>query len=1068
MKLKPLLLSILFCLPLSFEVATRAEDTQVERYKTSNNSKEKIQQDLEKKLQNSYKEISAGNFKKAEEILLKALAISKKEYGENHIDTAIVMRELANTYRGQKRFEDAEELLLLTLKILKATDNLDSLLESYVLTDMSFVYSERRDFKKAELLLLRSLEIKENSKTAKQENIATVLNHLATNYSDQFLFEKAEPLYLRSLKIREEKYGIKHPRVADTLNEMSIMYLRKGLTKKAEHLLLKAIEIKENTLGKDHFRVGALYSNLSAHYSRRRMYNESIKALEKSSKIFEKIYGKENYYVHRNQHRFGYKLIRQGLFHEGEKTLLKILKEKEKKYGMYHKNLAYDLINLIGIYNTYGLLEKNKKLINRASIIANKFDDDSDFKIDFRRDKGAFYKDLGLKLGNPKYLDLAESVMKENLEVVNKKHGKDSHASAKIKSDLSIFYISTKSFSKASKYLQESLKFHRQNFGENDLRTIGQENIYGRYLQEQGLFKEAHKYFKNAYNKYKKSDENSNQNDLISKTIRANLGLNYLYQNKYKKGHSVLEPLLREQILNTQINSSQIIKSDRRNFKDKQLYFFDYIFSYIFKSKPLLELAFLYKINSHGLLEELAKREELIELSKKEHKNLLQDLYVLAKQISSINLSKDKRLILQKEKELLEKTLYGLIPEIKPQIVEIGSVAKTIPINGLLISYHQIPKVDINDLRYEGEEFIAFILQPNNNIEVIDLGSATTIEEKVKKALKATENNYADQQQLWDEVSQLVITPLAKQLEGKDQIFISPDAELNRVPFAALKYPNTNQFLGESKKIRLLTTGRELLELANNSTKNNQKPLVVANPSFDLDSAPITSSETLIASQKRSGDLLSRKWKVLPGTEKEGKAIAQITDAKLLTQKQATAIAIQKANTPQIFHIASHAYYLPPEENEIENPLLRSGIVLAGANNPESNEQDDGYLTALEVTKLDLKGTQMVVVSGCESGKGDIQSGEGVYGLKRAIAVAGARSSLLSLWKVDDAATAAFMESFYQKLKDGQGRADALLETQKDFRGKKITSEDPLMDWSDPYYWAAFQLSGDWTPIEGL
>ena len=101
----------------------------------------------------------------------------------------------------------------------------------------------------------------------------------------------------------------------------------------------------------------------------------------------------------------------------------------------------------------------------------------------------------------------------------------------------------------------------------------------------------------------------------------------------------------------------------------------------------------------------------------------------------------------------------------------------------------------------------------------------------------------------------------------------------------------------------------------------------------------------------------------------------------------------------------------------------------------------------------------MVVVSGCESGKGDIQAGEGVYGLKRAIAVAGARSSLLSLWKVDDAATAAFMQSFYQRLKAGVGRADALAATQKEFRNYKIPG------WRHPYVWAAFQLSGDWRPI---
>ena len=144
----------------------------------------------------------------------------------------------------------------------------------------------------------------------------------------------------------------------------------------------------------------------------------------------------------------------------------------------------------------------------------------------------------------------------------------------------------------------------------------------------------------------------------------------------------------------------------------------------------------------------------------------------------------------------------------------------------------------------------------------------------------------------------------------------------------------------------------------------------------------------------------------------------------------------------------------------IENPLLRSGIVLAGANQPNSNPNDDGYLLALEVAKLEWQGTELAVISGCESGKGDIQSGEGVYGLKRAIAVAGARSSLLSLWKVDDRSTAAFMKSFYQRLKKGEGRADALAATQKEFKNHSIPG------WRHPYVWAAFQLSGDWRPID--
>ena len=112
---------------------------------------------------------------------------------------------------------------------------------------------------------------------------------------------------------------------------------------------------------------------------------------------------------------------------------------------------------------------------------------------------------------------------------------------------------------------------------------------------------------------------------------------------------------------------------------------------------------------------------------------------------------------------------------------------------------------------------------------------------------------------------------------------------------------------------------------------------------------------------------------------------------------------------------------------------MQGGIVLAGANNPDKNIYDDGYLTALEVSKLNWNNTELVVISGCESGQGEIKAGEGVYGLKRAIAVAGARSSLLSLWEVDDRATAEFMETFYKKLKNGEGR-EMLWRKQKEFR----------------------------------
>ena len=184
---------------------------------------------------------------------------------------------------------------------------------------------------------------------------------------------------------------------------------------------------------------------------------------------------------------------------------------------------------------------------------------------------------------------------------------------------------------------------------------------------------------------------------------------------------------------------------------------------------------------------------------------------------------------------------------------------------------------------------------------------------------------------------------------------------------------------------------------------------------------------------------------------------------------------------PKILHLATHAFYLPDQKKKSnpiaednkdnrggvkignfsgEDPLLRSGIALAGANKPKKHSSDDGYLTALEFARLDLEGTELVVISACQSGLGDIQRGEGVYGLKRAIVVAGSKSSLLSLWEVDDAATAAFMETFYKRLKAGEGKGDALAETQKEFRNH------PIPMWREPHVWAAFQLSGDWGPVQ--
>jgi CHAT domain-containing protein len=163
--------------------------------------------------------------------------------------------------------------------------------------------------------------------------------------------------------------------------------------------------------------------------------------------------------------------------------------------------------------------------------------------------------------------------------------------------------------------------------------------------------------------------------------------------------------------------------------------------------------------------------------------------------------------------------------------------------------------------------------------------------------------------------------------------------------------------------------------------------------------------------------------------------------------KQLGFVELQPASNPE-----------PSASPHEENPLVRSGLALAGANQPGGEE--DGILTALEAAGLDLWGTRLVVLSACETGVGDVQNGEGVYGLRRAMTIAGAESQVMSLWKVGDRATRDLMAAYYARLILGQGRAEGL---------RKVQLQ--LLDsprWGHPFYWASFIHSGEWTPIEEL
>ena len=229
---------------------------------------------------------------------------------------------------------------------------------------------------------------------------------------------------------------------------------------------------------------------------------------------------------------------------------------------------------------------------------------------------------------------------------------------------------------------------------------------------------------------------------------------------------------------------------------------------------------------------------------------------------------------------------------------------------------------------------------------------------------------------------------------------------------------------------------------------------------------------------RRSSELRSLRWTPLPGTGLEADALLKTwTKLTVYRGERATEGQLKALHAPKILHLATHGFFLPDEPpppaadammaqaptassvggDIYENPLLRSGIALAGANKLKSGN-DDGVLTALEASGLDLWGTKLVVLSACETGVGKISNGDGVYGLRRSLVIAGAESLVMSLWQVDDLATKDLMAGFYKKLAAGKPRSAALREIQLE-----LAAQDK---YKHPFYWASFLPAGATTPIK--
>jgi CHAT domain-containing protein/tetratricopeptide (TPR) repeat protein len=400
--------------------------------------------------------------------------------------------------------------------------------------------------------------------------------------------------------------------------------------------------------------------------------------------------------------------------------------------------------------------------------------------------------------------------------------------------------------------------------------------------------------------------------------------------------------------------------------------------------------------------------------------------------------------------------------------------------------------------------YVAFVIfsAPGEQLKLIDLGPASEIDGLVAAYRRSLEraggtarhilrSGDAGAEDVGDTIKRRLVDPLVAAVEQRTRVLIAPDGELTNLPFEALP-DGPGRYLIDTLDINYLSTGRDLRRLSIRTDDFTPgSPIVLADPDYDLPgqaprqsggdpsgepgrgAAPLMSGDRaqLHGELKRSGIHFGR----LPGTRAEGVAIASLLSVEPLLGHAATEEALKAADSPLLIHVATHGFFLPEPEsrhpsdddgagarlaNAARNPLTRSGLALAGANAwlggaTVSENVDDGIVTGEDIVGMDLLATELVVLSACETGLGDVIAGEGVMGLRRAFAVAGARTLVLSLWKVPDEQTRMLMTRFYQGLISGQGRAESLRAAQD-----RVRREFP-----EPFYWAAFICQGDPGPM---
>lgn len=955
-----------------------------------------------------------------EESYQEAVRLRAKVLGKSHPDYGASIYNLGSFYGQMGDIKSAEPLVEEAKRIFEKAHGKQHPLYAQSLNNLGIIYFETKRYEKAEECYLESKVLKEKLAGKNSPDYCGTLVNMGKLYYNMAYFEKAESYLLEAKNIFETKIkNTSHPFYFNCMTALFLCYNQTGKFEQAERICLENLSLVEKLQGTTNEKYAGDINNLGVLYDNMGNYAKAKIYYQQALDLKEKVSGKNHSSYVATLANMGIIYGKTQDYEQAKKYLLEAIAILESTGQTDDPTYSGSIHNLGNIYRHENQFEKAVEQYSKSLLLDEKSGKTDQPKYASTMTNLGF---LEVERGN---YDKAEELYLKSKAILDKIYQNAVPDYLINLYDLSELYSIKGDFVNAEKFYSE-LSVSNQNILIKASQHLS-ENELQKYL---ALFSQRQDALLSLAHKASKAID-------LSIDTKRKINITCFNNNLFFKGF-----LLNVANQTRRLVSADSIASERYNRLN----------------------AYLRRLSA-----------EYSKPKSDQNKNQISSLENLANEL---------------EKDLIRNVAgYGKT-KTQTNWDDIQQYLKTDEAAIEFVHYRYYSNHSADSVMYA-----AMILRPGYPAPVfVPLFESKSLENffnfKTEKNLDFINNLYSVSQRGTTEISKNVVSlydlvwkPLEEKLTGVKTIYFSPTGILHRINLNAIPV-NADETLADRYKIVELTSTREFLTANETNIKNNDAVLF-GGINYDKDTSS-ENMEPVIASRSRGlnsfivvdSTLRGSNWNYLLGTEREVTAIGKTIEGSQIkpliikgfdaSEEACKQLGSGKTPSPRILHIATHGFFFPDPLYETtetqnfndlafktsDNPMMRSGLLLSGANSAWSGQwanegSEDGILTAFEISQLNLANTELVVLSACETGLGDIQGNEGVYGLQRAFKIAGAKYLIMSLWQVPDKQTSLLMTTFYNKwLKEKMAIPDAFNAAQREMREL----------FQNPWFWAGFVL----------